>query len=163
MNEKIQENPHYETEEAPCLNREQLRLQLGDYSSKIKIYSPQIDKLESYDSQKLKDLHTNDIEKLIDEAKTLTRSLDLSNQDLDEISTYLKEERKDFKDGDTYSNHSRIDREIDSLSSRLAAAHTQFKPIKEMVGNNEISNPKISSKYKKVESIITNCTRMLEK
>lgn len=163
VNQMIQENEHYETNETPCLNREQIKLQLGDLGNSKDEYGPQVEKLESFDSQKLKNTDHAEIEALINEATALIKSLDNDNQNLDEITTYLREERRDFKDGDIYSNQRRLDRQIINSDEKLQGIIHEFESIRETIENTQITDAKLHHKIDEIESKITTGGQTLDR
>lgn len=162
VNEKIENAQFYETELHPCANRNQLRDEVGSFSSKVDIYGPQVDKFESYDAEKLKEVEIDEVESLINQATSLIKDLDADNHSIDEICSGLKEERKAFKDGDTYDNHKRIGDRISSASERIGALKGEFDSIKEALESTEITNPDISKKFNEVESNINQLVNTIE-
>lgn len=163
VNQKIQENEYYETNETPCLNREQIKLQLGDLNTKKEEYEPKVEHFESYDNQKLKNTDQAEIEQLIDQATSLIKHLDSDNHSLEEINKYLREERKDFKNGDIYNNQRRIDRQIAVADEKLQQFVHEFESMKESLANTEVIDAKINHRLREIEANIVNAGNTLEK
>ena len=151
VNESIENAQFYQTNLKPCANRDQLKTEVGGFSTKVDVYGPQVEKFESFDAAKLKDVDIEEIESLITGATGLIKELDSDNHKIDEISSNLKEERKALKNGDTYDNHQRVGALIESISERLRPLKSEFDSIKEALENTEITNPNISKKFNEVE------------
>lgn len=162
VNQRIEENPHYDTNETPCLNREQLKAQLVDLNSNKDSYEPRVEKLDKYDDQDLNEIDHGTIEELINEATDLMKHLDSDNQSLDEIAIYLKDERKDLKDADTYKNQKRLEKEIEVEDEKLQSCINELESIKETLDNTDVANPTLPDKIKQIEDTIVKASDVLQ-
>ena len=154
VNSKIQENHYYETEKAPWANKDKLRLQLSDYESKAEKYSPRVDKFESYDANRLREVDWSDIEQIITEANNLIKLLDADNNNLDAITEYLNKERTEFKDGDIYKNRDKMAKEINNANSMYETLKNKLNSLKSKLESNEVGNINIIKNYKKCQGNI---------
>ena len=162
VNESIENAHFYETNLKPWQNRDQLKAEVGVFSTKVDKYGPQVERFEGYDAQKLKEAEIDEVEELINEATGLIKDLDADNHGIEEISSGLKEERKSLKNGDTYDNHKRIGALIQSASDRLEPLKSEFESIKEALESTEITNPNISRKFNEVEFNIASLIEQLD-
>jgi hypothetical protein len=163
VNGKIQENQSYETDETPCLNRDQIRIQLSDIDSKKDEYTPQVERYEGYDQQKLKALDQSEVQTFIENITSLIKDLDNDNSELDDLSAYLRDERKDFKDGDIYDNQQRIARDIDYADDKIHSIINEFEGIKNNVNTTELKDYTLTSLIKQIENDIVASGEGLEK
>ncbi|CAI2384259.1 unnamed protein product [Moneuplotes crassus] len=162
VNQKIQENEHYETNEAPCANREQIQAQLGELDYQKNEYAPKVDEYEAYDAAKLKNLEVSEIEALIQSLTSLINSIDNDNQSLDDVTLYLKDERKDFKNGDVYNNRSRIEELLETADQKLQSSVNEFEGLKETLQGTDSSDSKLTEKIKEIEGHIVKAGETLE-
>jgi DNA repair exonuclease SbcCD ATPase subunit len=163
VNDKISENEFYETNEIPCIDREQRKQQIGELGDKLSQYEPEVNRLESYDNKKLKNTDPSEIEQLIQQATEIIKNLDEDNHNFEEIMNYLREERKDFKDGDIYANQRRIERQIATSDERLQAIINEFEIIKDTLDNSDVSNARLKNRMKEIESNIVFAGETLDK
>ena len=162
INQKIQENKHFQTNETPCLNREQIKQQIEEYREKKNEYGPRVEEFEGYDNQRLKELDENEIKGLTESMTEFIKDLDIDNQDLDDISTYLREERKDLKNGDVYSNHTRIVGLFETADEKLNGAVNEFEGLKETLQNSDSTDQNLAVKIKEIEGHIINAGETME-
>lgn len=145
------------------MNRDQIRLQLSDLEDKKDEYKPQVEQYEAYDQQRLKALDQTEVQTLIKNITSLIKELDNDNQDLDEVSTHLREERKDFKNGDIYANQQRIAHDIEYADDKIQSIINEFEGVKSTVNITELSDFNLTSLIKKIESDIVSAGEGFEK
>ena len=160
--QKIQENQYYETDKAPCANKDNLKLQISDYKSKVDKYGPRVKKLSWYDAVKLKTLDWEEIEQLSSEANNMLKLLDTDNTNLGSIIAYLDNERIEFKDGDIYANRDRVSKQLKTANNLLEALRTELNSIKIKLESTEISNQNIIKNFKKDQNNLKSLEETIE-
>ena len=163
VNEKIKEFESYETDETPCIDREQRKQQIGEMGDKLQKYEPDVDRIESYDAKKLKSTEQEKIESLIEEATELISALENDNRTFEEIMIYLREERRDFKDGDSYTNQRRVERLITVSDERLQTIINEFELIRDTLEGSDVTNSKLKHRMKEIETNVVDAGEMLDK
>lgn len=153
---------NYVSDKKPCPDSDNLKSQMTIYEEKTNDYGPKVEKLEKYDAQELENIGADEIQDLIQEATDLIKNLDNDNHDLDGIVGDLKNERREFKDGDVYPNHERIEQQIAESDTRLQSLITEFESLKDTLSNTQMQNSKLTHSFSEIEANIIKSSELLQ-
>ena len=132
------------------------------YYEKANDYRPRVENVEKHDAQELANTGADEIQGLIQEATDLIKNLDNDNHDLDAIVGDLKNERREFKDGDVYPNHARIEQQIADSDNRLQSLSSEFESLKDTLSNAQMQNSKMTHGFSEIEANIIKSNELLQ-